>query len=192
MKEKFTLRNVIVWGAAFLAILFFCLSFTVTSNFTLLDSSKEYKYQFVNGIWSAKVLRGYLDGNFITEMTVEGKPFALPIVGLVLVLVTALGMIVISFFVKKDGLRKVLSIASGVIAIVGGIFMFFIGETAVRTFCYLVTGSLEHLAEVKSAYAALGSKWYSGALGTISGVIFILSGVSFGVSAFLPEKKLAK
>ena len=192
MKEKLTLRNVIVWGATFLAILFFFLSFAVKTSFFMPDSTGTIEYRFDNGVWAANSFKGYVDGVYAVSMPCSGQPFALPIVGLILVIVAAVAMVVVSFLIKSKMVERIISIACGALVILGGVFMFFVGETAIRTLCYMSTGSLEHLELFRQIYASSGAYWRSGALGTISGVIFILSGVSFGVSAFLPEKKLAK
>ena len=192
MKEKLTLRNIIAWSAAFLAVLFFCLSFAATSHFIIPDNSGVVKYEFLNSIWSANTLRGYMDGKFVTEMSVSGQPYALPIAGLVLVLVAAVGAVVASFLFKEKKIRLIASIACGVLAIVGGVFTFFVGETAIRTFCVMALGSLDKLDLVKQAYGDLGATWGPGVLPIIMGVVFILSGCAYAVSAFLPEKKLAK
>ena len=192
MKEKLTLRNIIVWSAAFLAVLFFCLSFAATSHFIVPDSSGEVKYVFLNSVWKADTFKGYVDGKYEIEMSVTGSPYALPIVGLILVLVAAIGAVLTSFLFKEKKIRIIASIACAVLAIVGGVFTFFVGETAIRTFCVMALGSLDKLDLLKQAYSEAGATWGSGVLPIIMGVVFILSGCAYAVSAFLPEKKSAK
>ena len=192
MKEKLTLRNIIVWSAAFLAVLFFFLSFAATSHFIIPDSSGTIKYVFLNSIWSANKIKGYMNDVFVKDFSTAGSPYALPIVGLILVLVAAIGAVIISFFVKEKKIRIIASIACAVLAIAGGVFTFFVGETAIRTFCVLSLGSLDHLEMLRQAYSQTGATWGPGALPIIMGIVFILSGCAFGVSPFIPEKKLVK
>ena len=192
MKDKLSLRNVIIWSAAFLGLLVFCLSFAVTSRMTYTEGGNRALYIFNNGIWSGNHVKAYDNGKLVAEGVMTGKPFILPILGVILVFLAAAGVIAVSFLVKNEKLVKILSITSAAVAIVGGVFMFFVGETAIRTFVYEMRGSLDQLQEMKDALKAAGGKFYGGALAVILAILSILAGVAFGVAPFLPDKKLAK
>ena len=192
MKERLTLRNVVIWGAAFIGLLFFFLSFAVSAKLTFAEENHFAEYTFGNAIWNGGSIVGKDNGRVIVEGTVQGSPFALPIVGIVLVLVSALAAAIISFAVKDEKIKKYALIGAGVISVTGGIFVFFVGETAVRTYCVLSDYPLSKLDYLKNILKANGAEWGPGALGIITGIFSILSGCAYAASQFLPEKKLIK
>ena len=194
MKEKLTLRNVIIWGAAFLGLLFFFLSFAARAQLYGPAEGNKAAYVFKNAIWSCDTLQVYLNGDLINTGATAGKPFVLPIIGIILLLIASLGAVAISFFIKDNKLTKILLIVCGALAITGGIFVFFVGESALRTFAYLMFGE-KGLSQIESLRAEMrGNGWKEGpkALSAIIGVVAILAGGSFVVAPFLPDKKLAK
>ena len=106
MKEKLTLRNVVICGAAFIGILFFCLSFAVKGYLEFNQAGHFMQHVFDNAIWSTSHMVGYLDGVKTTEGDTTGKPFALPIIGLVLVLVAVLGAVAVALLVNDKKINK--------------------------------------------------------------------------------------
>ena len=194
MKEKLTLRNVIVWGAAFLGLLFFFLSFAAKAQLYGEDGGDKIAYIFRNAIWSCNFLEAHLNGGYMVGNAIDGKPFVLPIIGIVLLLLAVLAAVAISFFVKDNKLSKILLIACGGLAIVGGVFIFFVGESALRSFVYLMEGEdgLAHIEEYRAELLKGG--WHMGPrfLSTLIGIVAILAGGAFIAAPFLPEKKLAK
>ena len=194
MKERLTLRNVVIWGAAFLGLLFFFLSFAAKAQLYGPAEGDQAAYIIRNAIWSCNFLEVRINGEYIAGNYVTGKPFVLPIIGIILLLLAVLGAVAISFFVKDNKLAKILLIVCGGLAIVGGVFVFFVGESALRTFAYEMFGE-EGLKEIDSLRAEMkGNGWNEGprALSVIIGVVAILAGAAFGVAPFLPEKKLVK
>ena len=192
MKEKLTLRNVVVWGAAFLGLLFFFLSFAACATMKFNVEGSVAEYVFKNAIWSGDHIVVKANGVAIEEGNIVGSPFALPIVGIILVLVAALGAIVVSFLIKDEKIKKFGLIGAGVLSILGGVFVFFVGETAVRNFCVLTEMPLSKLEWLKSQLTAAGTKWGPNALPVIIGIVAILAGIGYGASEFLPDKKLVK
>ena len=194
MKEKLTLRNVIIWGAAFLGLLFFFLSFAVKAQVYGYGEGEKVAYVFENAIWGGKTLQIYLNDRLIESGASAGKPFILPIIGVILLLVAVIGAVLVSFLVKDSKLAKILLIVAGALAIVGGVFVFFVGESAVRSLAYLMGGdeALKQLDVFKAEMHANGFKAGSRALGVILGIVAILVGGSFAAAPFLPEKKLIK
>ena len=192
MKERLTLRNVVIWGAAFIGLLFFFLSFAVSAKLTFAEENHFAEYTFGNAIWNGGSIVGKDNGRVIVEGTVQGSPFALPIVGIVLVLVSALAAAIISFAVKDEKIKKYALIGAGVLSVTGGIFVFFVGETAVRTYCFLSGYPLSKLDDLKNILKLNGAEWGPGALGIITGIFSILSGCAYATSQFLPDKKLIK
>ena len=194
MKEKLTLRNVIICGAAFLAILFFFLSFAARAHLYGPGEGGIVSYTFKNAFWKADDLVVYMGGAEVEAGPVTGKIAALPIVGLILMIVAAVGAAVIALVVKDAKLSKILLVCTGVVSIVGGVFTFFVGESALRTFAYLMGGeeALKEIAEIKAEMAAAGYKYGPKALSVVIGVVAIVAGSAYGVAPFLPEKKLVK
>ena len=194
MKEKLTLRNVVIWGAAFLGLLFFFLSFAAKAQVYGQAEGGQGAYVVKNAFWSCNFLEFRLNDNYVAGFSVTGKPFALPLIGMILLLVAVVGAVVVSLLIKDNKLSKILLIACGGVAVVGGVFIFFVGESAFRTFVYEAFGQtgLDHLEEVRAEMK--GNGWHEGprALSVIIGVVAILAGAAFGVAPFLPEKKLAK
>ena len=194
MKEKLTLRNVIIWGAAFLGLLFFFLSFAVKAQVYGHGEGEKVAYVFRNAIWGGDTLDIYMNGQLLESGPAQGKPFILPIIGVILLLVAVLGAVVISFLVKDNKLAKIFLIVCGVVAITGGVFVFFVGESAIRSLAYLIAGDegLKQIESFRAEMKANGFKAGAKALGIIIGIVAILVGGSFAAAPFLPEKKLVK
>ena len=192
MKEKLTLRNFIIWGAAFLGLLFFFLTFAATARMSFTEGGHTVVYKFSHAIWSCNHADVYDNGAFAASGYIHGKPFILPILGAILILLAALGTVAISFFIKDEKLRKILLIVAGSLSILGGVFVFFVGESAIRSFVNEVQGNLDHLEEIKQEFKNSGGKIGPGGFSVIIGIVAILVGGSFAAAPFLPEKKLVK
>ena len=194
MKEKLTLRNVIIWGAAFLGLLFFFLTFAVKAQVYGYGEGEKVAYVFTNAIWGGNTIEIYMNGSLLQSGAAAGKPFILPIIGVILLLVAVIGAVLVSFLVKDNKLSKILLIVAGGLAIVGGVFVFFVGESALRSFAYLMGGeeALNDMASVRAEMKEAGFHDGPRALGIIIGIVAILVGGSFAAAPFLPEKKLVK
>jgi hypothetical protein len=70
MKEKLTLRNIIIWGAAFLGLLFFFLSFAAKAQMYGQGEGGKWQYVFTNAIWSDSKLEIYLNRFVIKLMEI--------------------------------------------------------------------------------------------------------------------------
>ena len=192
MKEKLTLRNVVILSAAFLGLLFFCLSFAAKSYLNVNEDGYMMSYRFLNAFWSGNQVEIYTNGVYISTMGLAGKPFALPIIGLVLLLISSIGAVVVAFALKNEKAKKFALIGAGVLAVIGGVFIFFGGETGPRSLIYAEAGSLDNVGYWESVLKANGHTWGLRGLGITIGVFSILVGCAFGISPFLPEKKLGK
>ena len=190
MKEKLTLRNAVIWGAAFLGLLFFFLTFTIKGYYQFTESGDTAKIVFNNILWDGTSSVTYFNGKYEGAAKLDKSgAYPLSIIGAILLLVCSLGMLVVSVFVKNEKIRKYISIGAGVAVIAGGIFIFFVGETIVRTICLEYYGSLDKIADFKKS---LTGSYGANAMSIVVGVVAILVGCAFGVSPFLPEKKLLK
>ena len=190
MKEKLTLRNVVIWGAALLGVVFFCLTFAIKGYYQFVESGDTTKVIFDNILWDGTSTTTFFNGKFdgSARFTKSGA-FPLSIIGAVLLLVCSLGMPVVALLVKNEKIKKYVSLGACVTLIASGIFMFFVKETIVRTICLNYLGSLDYLPEFKKSLTA---SYEANAMATVVGIFTILVGCAFGVSPFLPEKKLLK
>ena len=148
MKEKLTLRNVVILSAAFLGLLFFCLSFAAKSYLNVNEDGYMMSYRFLN--------------------------------------------VVVAFALKNEKAKKFALIGAGVLAVIGGVFIFFGGETGPRSLLYAEIGSLDNIGYWEGVLKGNGHTWGLRGLGVTIGVFAILVGCAFGASPFLPEKKLGK
>ena len=189
MKEKLTIRNFIIWGAAFLGLLFFFLSFAATAKMSWTEGNHNVVYKFAHAIWSCNHADVYDNGAFAASGYIHGKPFILPILGVILILLSALGAVAVSFFIKDEKLSKILLIVAGSLSVLGGVFVFFVGESAIRSFAYEVQGSLDNMKEIKEEFKNSGGKFGPGGMSVIIGIVAILVGVAYAVVPFLPLNK---
>ena len=190
MKEKLTLRNLVICIAAFIALLAFCLSFAVKAHITVEGAD----YRLYTAVWHVEKVVGFENGHSETMILPKEYTslFALPLVGFILALVAGVGAVVISLLVKNEKLSKILVLVCAVLMVVGGVFMFFVGETGIRTFTIANGGTLTDVTEMKEVIKQLGGKYYTGALGIILAILTLLAGAAMGAFQFLPDKKLVK
>ena len=190
LKEKLTLRNVVIFAASLIGIVFFCLTFAIKGYYQFVESGDTTRVVFNNILWDGTSTTTYFNGKIEgSSRFLKSGAFPLSIIGAVLLLVCSLGMPVVALLVKNEKIKKYVSLGAGVAVIASGIFIFFVGETIVRTVCLNYLGSLDDLSEFKKSLAAT---YGAGAMASVVGVFTIIVGCAFGVSPFLPEKKLVK
>ena len=190
LKDKLTLRNIVIFAAALLGIVFFCLTFAIKGYYQFVESGDTTKVVFDNILWDGTSTTTYFNGKFDgSARFLKSGAYPLSIIGAILLLVCSLGMPVVAIFVKNEKIKKYVSLGAGVAVIAGGIFIFFVKETIVRTVCLNYLGSLDDLSDFKKTLAA---SYSASAMAAVVGVFTILVGCAFGVSPFLPEKNLAK
>ena len=190
MKEKLTLRNILICAAAFIAVVCFCLSFAVCARSALFNSGHSMTTIMKGAVWHPTAVLRYSDGAY-TDTRVVNNPsiFALPLVGFILVLLAGIGAVVTALVVKDKKVSKIVLVACGLLAVTGGVFEFFVGQTYIRT---SASDSGMTIEQAKQMIAALGIKITTGPLGIVTGILSILAGLMVAVSPFLPEKKLAQ
>ena len=190
MKEKLTLRNVIILSAALIAVVVFALSFLVRGCIEMEGG----KYIFTFAVYRPLEVIGIENGHteVIDLRKYDTVTFALPLIGVILTLLSAIAAFVVTFVVKDEKVAKIALLVCGGLTVVGGVFQFFVGETALRSFTNIESGSLENLDWVREKLREMGGKYYTGGLGIVDAVLAILAGCAFAVAPFLPEKKLAK
>lgn len=185
MKKFLTLKNIILFGAAFVALLAFFLSFAVQARVTGTEHGHTMLIKFVNSVWGSTEGRTYADGEFVMAMALKGGVYALVLVGFILVLVGAIGAVLVALLVKKP-FAKWIILCCGVLVLLGGVFQFFGGNAAYSAYAKYAGCSFD---EAKAYFESQNAKCNPGPLGIILGILSILAGGAFGVAALLPEKK---
>ena len=188
MKDKLTLRNLLIWVAGLFGILVFVFSFI-----TAYRLSHGSDWTQINGIiWGARTTT-MSDGSSHTAAPEDAtKALGLPLVGAILVFLGAVCAVVVSLFgekfLKDEKIRKIVLFVAGGFMVLGGVFTFF------------TMGAFEELQakegnvtvqQYRDALAALGMKASCG-LPIVSGILAILGGGAVVASQFVPDKKLGK
>ena len=161
MKEKLTLRNVVIWGAALLGVVFFFLTFAIDGKIVDYEQDIELvnhsmTYAFHNILWDGTTIDFFHDGVFEGTIYLQGgAQFALPIIGAILLLLSSLGAVVVSFLVKDKKVYMISLIAAGALAITGGIFIFFAKETMIRNMLYQEGISISDINQHYEEYKAM-------------------------------------
>ena len=207
MKEKLTLRNLLICCAAFLAVLFFCLSFAVNMKGNGSEGGHALSVTFKGIIWGCKEVVGEMGGATMVvapSVIFEGAKLSslglniFGFLGVLFPLLAAIGAVVVLFVVKNEKVKKFVLLGCALLFVVGGVFQFLIvpGAKASTTAQLLnenpdVVGHEEELKLfVDTIFKELGAKL--GALSVISGIFTILGGCAVAASQFVPEKKLVK
>ena len=181
MKKFLTLKNVLLCGAAVLALVAFILSFTAGVNFVDSDGNTA---KFFNFIWGPK---RFMEAGYEADIPAALLPMpkaTLPIVGSLLALVGVAAAVVVGLLVKKP-FTKWLVVVCGALSVVGGVFFFLFNGTAVAQFAKMMGMTIE---QAKQVIAAMGIKITS-AGAVVAGILAILAGGLCATSALLPEKK---
>ncbi len=188
MKKIMTLRNVIIFTAMFIGVLFFCLSFAAKSKLVVGDEG----YIFYGSVWGASKVDVLLDGGRTISQTIPSAKrgmFALPLIGFILLLVGALGLIVPTFILKDEKMKKICYFVCAGMMVVGGVFQFFNAENFYYAYAKVEGISV---ADVKKFFVDAGYEASGGALCVISGIFSILAGAGVVVSQFIKDKELLK
>ncbi len=192
MKDKLTLRNILIWCAGLFGILVFIFSFLAAYRLTQgADWSEARTF-----IWGARTTV-YSDGSSQTvspENAAKAAP--LPIVGAFLVLVGALCAVCMSLFgdklFKNEKVGKIVLFVAGGFMVLGGVFAFFAqGQFEQLNYVDTSHGAIKSVEEYRKMIADAGFK-ISCALPVISGILAILGGGAVVASQFIPDKKLGK
>lgn len=199
--KKITLKEILVFAAAFVGLLVFCLSFAVNLKGTMVESDNVIKMTFKGAIWGCKEIKGELNGR--VEVASSYELFGLSSTGLnlfgffgvLLPLLAAIGAVVVLFAVKNEKVRMYILLGLAFLFVLGGIFQFLLvpGEKA----CALHQFMKEHpdyapyKAEVKTyieqIFIAYNIKL--GALSILSGIFTILSGGALVASQLVKTNK---
>ena len=122
MKKFLTLKNILICAGALLLLVAFFLSFGAKA--TIIDGGHKMSYN--NIIWGCKTFT--TDGNQTTIKYILGadklKVMTLQLIGLILMLLGAIGAAVVALLVKKP-FAKWIVVGLAAIALAGAVFQFF-------------------------------------------------------------------
>ena len=193
MKKVLTLKNIVLFaGALFLLVAFF-ISFA--AKLTAYQGGFTQSYN--NIIWGCNSLT--LDGvkHPLAELGMgidKADPAALPLVGVILMILAAIGAILVALLVKKPWAKWVV-VGLAVLAITGAIFQFFAMQGFLRGMVNAMARALgvtdkEAIEqEYQSALEGMKELGAKTTVSTLMGVFGIVGGLAVGASQFLPEKK---
>ena len=190
MKKFLTLRNIVLCcGALFLLVAFF-LSFAAGIKLTDMGQTGTFK----NVIWGCKKV--VLPEREVSVAVVFGTenigPAVLPFIGLLLMVLAAIGAILVALLVKKPWAKWVI-IALAVLAIAGAVFQFFVINQFLRAGVNAaVKEGLVSKDYAEQYFETLKADFKSGdakaPMSIVMGILGILGGSAVGASQFLPEK----
>lgn len=192
MKKFFTLRNIVLCcGALFLLVAFF-LSFAARLSFSIGEHSAVVK----NIVWGAnKLITDGTEVPFEDGFGIEkAGPAVLPFVGIILMILAAIGAILVALFVKAPWAKWVV-VGLAVVAIAGAVFQFFAFDQTIRAIINQTAKEAgvtdkeqikKAIEEAKEMYGELNPK---ATVNVIMGVLGIVGGLTVCASQFLPEKK---
>lgn len=192
MKEKLTLRNLLVCCAVLFGLLVFIFSFITSVKG--YDGGGNYTGSYKNVVWGCS---SFVMPNG-TEMK-AAKPYdacVLQVIGAILVLVAAICAGVLAFagekLVKNEKVRKIVMLVAGGMMVVGAVFAVL---TPLSFFDVLAKEYAEQMhCTVEQAKEALkaGGGTLSAPMSIVSGILALLGGGAVVASQFVPDKKLVK
>ena len=188
MKEKLTLRNVILWTAALALIVTFYFSFGATVKLTGHPGGTYVQYVFTNALWKTK-----------TAIVTGEEPITIPegyrlssglgIAAVLMLLFASIGLVLISFLVKDEKVKKVLIFVCAGLILAGGVMLFFLAQKGWKEVANMTGEPLEEVKEMLKMYGFKASSPY----GTGAGIVSILFSVAIiGTQTFIPEVKFIK
>ena len=126
MKEKLTLRNVILWGVALMILIPVFVSFGATARLKGMIPGEGYmSITFSKAIWGITTMSGSYGGEGGVEFIPEGyRAASVPaIIGVILLILASGALVAVSFLIKDEKLKKILSfVIAGVILIAAILF----------------------------------------------------------------------
>lgn len=192
MKNKLTLRNVLVCCAFLFALVVFVMSFLAAYRYTYnsVGANDNTVYGIIWGANSYKNVQTILNNVTVTQGKYD-KPYdpaAMGLVGTLLVFVGALAALVVSLVLKESKVRKYVLIGCGALVVVGAVLTFFTVESFYASYAKANNTTVK---DVKDYLASLGAKVHC-ALPIIMGILGIVSGGAIVCSQFVSDKKLGK
>ena len=191
MKEKLTLRNVIIWTVALVGLILFFCSFGATARLRGVVQGDYGDILFYNAVWGSQTMAGSAGGSYVAWSNVAPVGNAFGIIGVILLLLASGGLVAINFLLKNEKTAKILTFVCGGVILVAGILLFFVGETP----WYVLQENMKEegmymdITTIKNAYS--GAKT-SSSYGIGGGIVSILLAAGVVASQFIPDVKFIK
>ena len=203
MKKFVTLRNVIMGAAAFVALLFFFLSFAVNASGIADLGEGNMRITFKGVIWGSHTMvgtnlaTGASNAVSIKEMLgVSSTGLNLPVFfGILLPLLAAIAVGVCLFVVKNKKVFTYVVLGAALLFVAGGILQFFSVSGLRGAIADRLVAELNYPRGIAINTAELFTSAYNlkvSALSVISGVFTILAGCGLVVSQVVEDKPLMK
>ena len=184
MKEKLTLRNVILWGVASVLVILFVASFLASIKWTGTMDGTYGTITLPHGFWGASAMvfagGGYHAAEFVPVAARRGS--VVGIIGVILLFLSAGGIALITLLLKDEKLKKILTFVIAGVILVAGVLMFFTGGAfyyAYAKYMRVVEGIPITVDQVK---AALSNGHAYCVYGIVAGVFSILLAAGIVVS----------
>lgn len=184
MKKIFNVRNIIGLAASALTLVVFCLSFAVRAIIADNVDGNLKKLVFYNSVWGSTEARAYENGELWDIIPLKGGVSPFPIIGFLLILIIGILAVQTIIFNKKNKNRKWTLFACGMGSLVSCVFQMLGGESALVAYAKEYGVSVQ---EVRDTVIYSDARPGPGTLGLILGIVTILIGIAFVISAFLPE-----
>ena len=190
MKEKLTLKNIILLAVAGVAFIVFCLSFAIPLRFT--TAAESGRAPFI--IWGCSKLvanngqvMGWNDLFGIERM----DPNFFGLFGVILALLAAIALVLAVFVIKNEKVAKIIILVCAGVLLLSGIFQFLLvsGFKASLVNPVIRKYGESIRAELEKEVAYIQSYFRLSAGSIICGIVTILAAAAAGVSPFLPAKK---
>ncbi len=189
MKDKLTLRNLLICIGGFFGILVFIFSFLPAVRYTNAMADAEY----LHILWGADAVKNMANGK-VEPLQGADKlgPSVLALVGTILVILGTVCAIVMIFLGEKifkdEKIRKIVLFVAGGLIVLGGIFTFF----TLEGFYSEVAKKAGITVEQYKKQLEAANTTVSCGLPIVSGILAILGGGAVIGSQFIPDKKLGK
>lgn len=133
MKEKLTLRNVILWGVALMLLIPVFVSFGATARIKGMVPGEGYiSMTFSKAIWGITTMSGSYGGEGGVEFIPEGyRAASVPaIIGVILLILASGALVAVSFLVKDEKIKKILSLVLAGVILIAAILFFCLSQVA--------------------------------------------------------------
>ena len=191
MKKFLTLKNILVCVGALFGILVFALSFADGMK-GVIDGVDG---KIPNIVWGSTKIIGSFGGHVETVPFYDGFGvassgiLALPFIGVLLALLSAIGACVVLFVVKDAKVQKIALLVCGGLLLLGGIFQFFAGAMFPGHVANKMIANGVIPESNRELVYRMFANMHANAAVYLTGVFGILGGAAIAVSQLLPEKK---
>lgn len=191
MKKFLTLKNILVCVGALFGILVFALSFADGMK-GVMDGADA---RIPNIVWGSTKLFITYGGQTETFAFYDGFGvansgiLALPFIGVLLALLSAIGACVVLFIVKDAKVQKIALLVCGGLLLLGGVFQFFAGAMFPGHVANKMIANGVIPESNRELVYRMFANMHANAAVYLTGVFGVLGGAAIAVSQFLPEKK---